>query len=116
MTVHYHPCTACTVLPTLDLKFVIHDGSFILQQVAGHDRLLGPAVNLVHRLLKNSVTQRTGKRAYAFVTDTAVSRLQIPAGTGLAHEEHYPDVGVVSGIVIDVVGLSETDVPSPAAG
>jgi hypothetical protein len=30
MVVHYHPCTACTVLPTLDLKFVLHHGNFVV--------------------------------------------------------------------------------------
>jgi hypothetical protein len=103
MVVHYHPCTACTVLPTLELKFVLHQGAFVAQRVAGHERLLGPAVNLVHRLLKNSVTEKTGKRAYVFITDDAVAKLKLSPGSGLRHEEHYPDVGTVSGLVLDVV-------------
>src|SRR5262245_43711141 len=51
------PCTckACRAIPTLDLKFMVHHGSYVTQQVAGIRDLLGPDVNLVHRLLKNRV-------------------------------------------------------------
>ena len=46
------PCRACRALPTLDLKFILHHGDFVLQQVAGIRDLLGTDVNLIHRLLK----------------------------------------------------------------
>lgn len=114
MVVHYHPCTACTVLPTLELKFVLHSGDFVVQLVAGQERLLGPAVNLVHRLLKNSVTQETGRRAYVLVTDTAVAWLKLPLGSGLLHEEGYPDIGIVRGVVIDVAATPGTGMPAPS--
>jgi hypothetical protein len=117
MVVHYHPCTACTILPTLDLKFLLHHGSFVVQQVAGQEKLLGPAVNLVHRLLKNAVTRETGKRAYLFVTDAAATYLDLAPELGLAHEERYPDVGPVPGIVFDVAtGADGPRVPTPPAG
>ena len=29
------PCRACKALPTLDLKFMVHHGEFLIQQVAG---------------------------------------------------------------------------------
>ena len=34
------PCRACRALPILDLKFILHHGDFVLQQVAGNP---GPA-------------------------------------------------------------------------
>jgi len=47
------PCKACKAIPTLDLKFMVHHGEFILQRVAGVTHLLGTDVNLIHRLSKN---------------------------------------------------------------
>ena len=51
------PCRACRALPILDLKFILHHGDFVLQQVAGIRDLLGTDVNLIHRLLKNGVSE-----------------------------------------------------------
>src|SRR5512134_185145 len=39
------PCRACQALPTLDLKFMVHHGEFIIQQVAGIKDLMGTDVN-----------------------------------------------------------------------
>jgi hypothetical protein len=100
MVLHRHDCQACTMLPLLELKFVAHHGTLVVQPIAGRERLLGPAVNVAHRLLKNSVTERTGRRGYLFVTDAAAKRLDLRPEIGLAHEEEYADVGLVAGIVI----------------
>ncbi len=51
------PCKACQAIPTLDLKFMVHHGDFIIQQVAGIKDLLGTDVNLIHRLAKNHVSE-----------------------------------------------------------
>lgn len=48
-------CNACRLIPTLDLKQFVHYGSFIQQEIADHIRLVGPDVNLIHRLLKNTI-------------------------------------------------------------
>jgi hypothetical protein len=97
---HKHDCQACNILPTLDLKFLLHHGPFVVQRIAGRERLLGPAVNLTHRLLKNSITQQTGRRGYLFATDEAAEQLGLPKEIGARHEEDYADVGSVSGSVI----------------
>jgi Protein of unknown function (DUF2652) len=94
-----HLCTACPVAGTLWLKMLLHRGFGV--QVAGgsHTELHGPAVTLVHRLLKNQVTKRIGPRPYLFVTDTAAAPLGL-ADTGVAHVETYPDAGVVAGRIV----------------
>ncbi len=71
-------CNACRSVLLLDLKFIAHYGEYILQEVAGSRKPLGSDVNLVHRLLKNSVGEATGWRAYALLTQPAVERLGIP--------------------------------------
>src|ERR1041384_3513458 len=46
-----HVCTACPVVGTLDLKIVLHRGSVVRQSIGAQSELLGPAVNVAHRLL-----------------------------------------------------------------
>jgi hypothetical protein len=70
------PCRACQALPTLDLKFILHHGEFVMQQVAGIRDLLGTDVNLIHRLLKNGVSASTGWKGYAVFTDSAIEHMQ----------------------------------------
>ena len=55
-------CRACQTVPTLDLKFILHHGDFVIQQVAGIKDLLGTDVNLIHRLSKNHISESTGWR------------------------------------------------------
>ena len=66
------PCNACTNIPNLDLKLVIHHGEFVLQKMGDRRELAGPDIILTHRLLKNNVTTATGIKAYALVTESAV--------------------------------------------
>jgi hypothetical protein len=96
-----HICTGCPVVGSLDLKMVLHRGQAVRQTVGSNPELLGPAVNVAHRLLKNSVQSRLGYRAYLFVTDAAAAGLGL-TGVGTEHLEVYPDVGQVQGRVIEV--------------
>jgi hypothetical protein len=96
-----HICTACPVVGSLNLKMVLHRGQAVRQTVGSNPELLGPAVNIAHRLLKNSIQSRLGYRAYLFVTDAAAGGLGL-TGTGTQHLERYPDVGQVQGRVIAV--------------
>jgi hypothetical protein len=92
------PCDACRRIPELDLKLVAHRGSFAAHDVAGRPELTGPDVIVVHRLLKNRVTEATGLRGYALLTGAAAGDLD-----GLApHTEHYDDLGDVAGGVADL--------------
>ena len=104
MILQRHECQACMLLPTLELKFVLHHGQFVVHQIAGRDRLLSPAVNVAHRLLKNSVTERTGRRAYLLVTDDAAGRLDLSPEVGVPHGEDYADTGLVRCILVGLEG------------
>jgi class 3 adenylate cyclase len=94
-----HVCTACPVVSNLDLKMVLHRGQAIRQTVGSQTELLGPAVNVAHRLLKNSIQAHLGYRPYVFLTDAAAAWLHL-AELGVEHREDYPDVGPVSGRVV----------------
>ncbi len=94
-----HMCTACPAASTLWIKMVLHRGLGV--QVAGssHVELHGPAVNVVHRMLKNSIVSPTGPRPYLFLTDAAATHLGI-AAQGIEHREEYPDAGEVRGRLV----------------
>ncbi len=68
-------CRACSNIPNLDLKFFLHYGSYNLMSISGNAELSGPDVILVHRLLKNSIFEKTGKKAYIYITETAMQAL-----------------------------------------
>ena len=82
-------CAACARVGELDVKFVIHHGSYVAQSIAGREELLGADVNLAHRLLKNHARDLVGPVAYALLTDTAVRAMAIDTETMVAGEETY---------------------------
>jgi class 3 adenylate cyclase len=96
-----HICTACPAVAHLDLKIVLHRGVAVRQSIGASSDLLGPAVNVAHRLLKNTVRERIGIRPYLFLTDAAGSALGL-AQAGLAHREEYPDVGPIDGQIVEL--------------
>jgi len=96
------PCRACQAIPTLDLKFMVHHGDFIVQQVAGIKDLLGTDVNLIHRLAKNHVAESTGWKGYALFTDQGLERMQTDKKTFVQQTESYEHLGHVETYVMDM--------------
>jgi uncharacterized protein YndB with AHSA1/START domain len=79
-------CNACQKSPSLDLKFVAHFGEYIVQDIGGKRKLVGSSVNLVHRLLKNAVSDATGWQGYALFTGDCLKQM------GIHPEGAYPCV------------------------
>ena len=95
------PCSACAAIGSLDLKFVCHYGSFVIDTEAGGVDLAGPDVILVHRLLKNTVCESAGVKAYALLTDACLQHL--PQTLDLPrHDEYCESFGVTTGGVHDL--------------
>ncbi|MEJ2122945.1 MAG: DUF2652 domain-containing protein [Alphaproteobacteria bacterium] len=98
------PCRACVNAKKLDLKFVVHHGEFVVQNVAGPQELTGSDVILLHRLLKNDVPKQTGIGSYILFTSAAADAL------GLAELKDGADryvvelaeFGRIEGVVIDL--------------
>ena len=89
-------CSACGRLHELELKFVLHCGTYVVQSIAGHDELLGPDVTMAHLLMKNSVADLVGHSAYALLTQSAARQLDVPVDGSAPHTEqfeHYPPIG-----------------------
>ena len=96
------PCRACRALPTLDLKFMVHHGEFLLQRVAGITHLLGTDVNLIHRLAKNRVTESTGWKGYALFTNQGLEHMQTDKASFVQQTESYEHLGEVETYVRDM--------------
>jgi uncharacterized protein YndB with AHSA1/START domain len=95
-------CNACRLIPTLDLKFITHYGEYMLQSMGGNEKPVGSAVNLVHRLAKNHVTETQGWRAYALFTAEATARLGLDTAGMFPQEEAYEHLGRVMTYNLDM--------------
>lgn len=97
-------CDACRRIPDLDLKFVVHHGPAIYQEVAGHPELLGSDVIIAHRLLKNEVVAQLHIAAYALISQKCIDATDLdPAALGMRHHvETYDRIGDVPGWVHDL--------------
>ncbi|MGP1675410.1 MAG: DUF2652 domain-containing protein [Candidatus Limnocylindrales bacterium] len=98
-----HSCTACPMVAHLDLKVILHRGPAVRQAVGSGSDLLGPAVTIAHRLLKNTIRDRIGSRPYLFLTDAAATALGLPA-IGVGHSDAYADAGRIEGRVVELSG------------
>ena len=97
-------CRACHLMPSLDLKFFLHDGEYAVKKIGGFTELSGIDVIVLHRLAKGSVKQVTGGRAYAVYTSAIVEKMRLdPAELLLVpHFEELHDVGGVDVFVQDM--------------
>ena len=95
-------CRACQSIPMLDLKFIVHHGDFVVQDIAGTPELAGSDVNLAHRLLKNHVTEQTGWRAYALFTGPALEHMHVLPENLVDGSESYEHLGQVRTCTMDM--------------
>lgn len=95
-------CRACQNIPSLDLKFIVHHGDYIIQQVRDIREMVGSDVNLVHRLLKNHVTEATGWRAYLMITEPCLAHLDVKLEGTHEQMESYEHLGAIKTINVDM--------------
>jgi hypothetical protein len=95
-------CNACKAIPTLDLKFILHFGEYLPQNVSGITELVGSDVNLAHRLLKNHVSDITGWKAYILFTATGLKQLNVKLENLHEQVESYAHLGDVKTYSLDL--------------
>ncbi len=98
-------CNACVLIPSLDLKYVVHHGEYVARRIAGTEELTGPDVILVHRLLKTGAGTALGTTGFAAYTASTLDTFGMnPDVLGFtAYEEQTADMGVVQLFVEDLV-------------
>jgi hypothetical protein len=104
-------CNACKNIPNLDLKFFVHHGEFGLQKLGSRVDLVGTDVTLLHRLAKNTITEKTGLVAYAAYTEAAVEALDASemSANMIRHSETYEHLGKVDLFVQDMTAVWERE-------
>lgn len=97
-------CNACVLIPSLDLKFFIHDGEYVIRLIARSEELTGPDVILVHRLAKGTSGEKIGKPAYAVYTKATLDSMGMdPSVLGfIPHTESFSDIGEIPVYVQDL--------------
>ncbi len=95
-------CNACRAIPTLDLKFIVHYGDYVMQRVSGIKELVGSEVNRLFRLTKNHVTQETGWTAYTLYTAASLEQIGIESEGMHKQVESYEHLGEVTIYVTDL--------------
>ena len=99
-------CKACAAMGDLDFKFVVHHGEMVKQKMGGREELAGRDVILVHRLLKNTVSEKVGSRAYALYSDACIQTMGIdPAAQGLV--EHHETIDIIGDVKLWLRDLEE---------
>jgi len=99
-------CKACAAMGDLDFKFVAHHGEMVKQKMSGREELAGRDVILVHRLLKNTVGEKIGSRAYAVYSDACIQTVGIePEAQGLV--EHHETIDIIGDVRLWLRDLDE---------
>ncbi len=79
----------------LELKFFVHHGDYIVQNISGIRELVGSDVNLIHRLMKNHITENTGWKAYGLFTQAAMECTELQLEGLHSQDETYEHLGTV---------------------
>lgn len=95
-------CRACQNMPNLDLKFFVHHGDFVVQHVSGIRELVGSDVNLVHRMMKNRLSEQTGWKAYLMLSEKGLEHLKVKPADMYALTESYEHLGEVQTFSFDL--------------
>jgi hypothetical protein len=93
-------CEACSRAGSLELKFIVHGGPFVIQTMAGGRELIGPEVIMAHRLLKSGAAETAGTGAYLLMTAAASAMLEVPPEDGRSITETYEHYAPLSGSVV----------------
>ena len=95
-------CNACRNIPNLDLKFFSHHGEYFVQNISGTKELVGSDVNLIHRLTKNHLSEKTGWKAYAMFTEQGLAHFAAPLEGLIEQPESYEHLGEVRTFSMDL--------------
>ncbi|MCZ7532386.1 MAG: DUF2652 domain-containing protein [Acidimicrobiia bacterium] len=93
-------CNACGVVNSLDLKFVLHHGDYIVQTIGTHVEVLGPDVTVAHRLMKNSAARNVGSSAYLLITEAAEQAFGLTLPNGFRFTEPIEGSAAIETVAI----------------
>jgi hypothetical protein len=95
-------CNACRAIPSLDLKFIVHHGTYMVQRISGITEIVGSEVNRLFRLTKNHVSETVGWNAYILFTSASVEQIGLDPGGMHRQVEVYEHLGEVVTYAVDL--------------
>ncbi len=104
-------CPACTNISALSLKAFVHSGEIAIKQVQRFEELAGEPVIRLHRMMKNSVTERV----YVLCTPQAAALAQLDTAVMRAHSEDLDGFGPTPLWLVDPAELPELQERDPSA-
>jgi hypothetical protein len=95
-------CQACVNMRQLDLKLFLHFGEHLLKSIG--DRTDLQESDVIHRLMKNTVKEKTGLTGYALLTEAAIQAMNAreAAERMIPHTEEYEHLGTVRVYIHDL--------------
>jgi uncharacterized protein YndB with AHSA1/START domain len=105
------PCQACRLMSGLDLKFIVHYGTFSLTEIGGQQDLIGPDVMILRELFKSPISDVAGNNAYAFVTTRCADAMELNKLThGMeAYSATFENLGEVKGFIHNLHAVWERE-------
>lgn len=98
------PCKACKAITGLDLKLVLHYGTYSFTTVNSQQDLIGTDIMAIRHLSKSPIADDTGINGFAFITSDCVDALDINNfANGLkTYSDTCEHIGIINGFVYDL--------------
>lgn len=98
------PCRACQLMTSLDLKFVIHYGTYSLTEIDGKQDLIGEDVIILRELMKSPISDAVGIEAHVFITSACADAMGLNGLTdGMkTYSAAYENLGVIKGFAYNL--------------
>jgi uncharacterized protein YndB with AHSA1/START domain len=98
------PCQACRLMSGLDLKFIVHYGTFSLTEIDGRHDLMGPDVMILRELIESPISDAAGNQGYGFITSVCADAMGLNRLTDRmkTYSATFENLGEVTGFIHDL--------------
>lgn len=98
------PCQACQLMSGLDLKFIVHYGTFSLTEIDGQQDVMGPDVMILRELSKSPISEAAGNNGYLFITSACTDAIGLNGLTDRmkTYSTSFENLGEVTGFIHDL--------------
>ncbi len=105
------PCQACQLMSGLDLKFIVHYGTFSLTKIDGQHDLMGPDVMILRELFKSPISDAAGNNGYLFITSACTDAMGLSRLTDRmkTYSATFEDLGELKGLIHDLHAVWERE-------
>jgi uncharacterized protein YndB with AHSA1/START domain len=105
------PCRACQLMSGLDLKSIVHYGTFTMTEIDGQHDLMGPDVMIRRELSKSPISDAAGNNGYGFITNACADTMGLNRLTDRVkrYSATFENLGEVKGVIHDLHAVWERE-------